>query len=71
LGQAVWEDSAIELPSYAAGRRYLNVFTGETLEPAGVAEGGARLPAASVLAHFPLALLVAFEPGRAPTAANR
>jgi len=65
LGQAVWEDSAIELPSYAAGRHYLNVFTGETLEPAGVAEGGARLAAASVLARFPVALLVAFEPGSA------
>jgi maltooligosyltrehalose synthase len=52
----VWNDTRIELPDpndpvYA--RRFRNILTGATIEPAGGA-----LPAASVLERFPIALLV-------------
>lgn len=57
LGEASWGQTTIELPPDLAHVRLTNVFTGETLAPA--TTGAARLRAADVFAHFPVALLTA------------
>jgi (1->4)-alpha-D-glucan 1-alpha-D-glucosylmutase len=56
LGVEVWRDTALLLPGEHQGRTYRNLFTGETLTVPDQA-GGAGLPLAALLAHFPVALL--------------
>jgi (1->4)-alpha-D-glucan 1-alpha-D-glucosylmutase len=51
----VWEETVLRLPATAGAVRWRNVFTGEVLTPS----PEATLPMADVLAHFPVALLVA------------
>jgi len=52
---ANWRDSAVVLPTLAAGS-FVNVLTGETLGP------GGRVPLASLLHKFPVALIAAVAP---------
>ncbi|MCP5420754.1 MAG: malto-oligosyltrehalose synthase [Gammaproteobacteria bacterium] len=52
LGENVWGDTRIQLPTAAS---YLNLFTGERLTPPEGEE--ATLPLGRVLANFPIALL--------------
>jgi maltooligosyltrehalose synthase len=52
---ANWRDSAVVLPTLAAGS-FVNVLTGETLGP------GGRVPLASLLHKFPVALIAAIAP---------
>jgi (1->4)-alpha-D-glucan 1-alpha-D-glucosylmutase len=54
---SAWADTSLALPPELAGRRWLNAITGEVVEPE--APGGARMLAASVLAHSPVAILIA------------
>jgi (1->4)-alpha-D-glucan 1-alpha-D-glucosylmutase len=54
LGHAAWGDTRVVLPQRLA-RRYRNVFTGEEHD----CEGAATLDVAAVLAHFPVAILIA------------
>lgn len=63
LGEAAWADTTIALPPDMAGVRLTNVLTGETLAPA--TREAARLRAAEVFAHFPVALLT--QRGAPPT----
>ena len=58
LGKDVWSDTLLPIPATLAGRRFRNLFTGETLE-ASQAKGTSTLPAADIFANFPVALLVA------------
>jgi (1->4)-alpha-D-glucan 1-alpha-D-glucosylmutase len=60
LGPEVWHDTALVLPAQPAGRAWRNIFTGEELRPAG-GNGQPVLPLGQVLAHFPVALLLARE----------
>lgn len=53
LGE-VWGDTRLCLPPDAAGARYQNVFTGESLVPSG---DGLALRCADLFASFPVALL--------------
>ncbi len=53
VGERVWSDTAIEVPA----RHWENALTGEVLQ---AGENG-RLAISDVLAHFPVALLVAAE----------
>ncbi|MGE0082650.1 MAG: malto-oligosyltrehalose synthase [Thiohalomonadaceae bacterium] len=53
IGEA-WSDTVVEVPEGIA--RLRNVFTGEELTVE-QGDGGARLPVATVLGHFPVALL--------------
>jgi len=50
IGPTVWRDTALELPPVLAGRRWTNVYTGETLVP------GGALRVADALASFPVGL---------------
>lgn len=57
LGEAVWNDTRIELPA-DAGERYTDVFTGAVLTA--TADGSRRwLSAAAAFVDFPVALLIA------------
>jgi (1->4)-alpha-D-glucan 1-alpha-D-glucosylmutase len=56
LGPEVWQDTGLLVP--APVRAWRNIFTGEELRPAGE-NGQAALPLAALLAHFPVALLLA------------
>jgi (1->4)-alpha-D-glucan 1-alpha-D-glucosylmutase len=56
LGEVVWQDTRLELTNGEV-RRYVNVFTRETLTPETSGET-LILPLARVLNYFPLALLV-------------
>lgn len=58
VGPGVWEGTALPLPAGSPGGPWHNVFTGEDLGTAGQ-PGPAALPLADVLAHFPVALLLA------------
>lgn len=53
----VWGDTWLSLPGELAGRKYTDLFTGQefTVQQE---NGDATLPLASILAHFPVALLV-------------
>jgi hypothetical protein len=56
LGAAVWQDTSAVLPLHKP-RPYQSVFTGEIVYPE--AGGGTFcLPLATLLTHFPLALLM-------------
>jgi (1->4)-alpha-D-glucan 1-alpha-D-glucosylmutase len=54
-GPAIWKDTLLRLPAEAQGRRWRNVFTGDTISGRSLDE----LPMAQVCAHFPVALLLA------------
>jgi (1->4)-alpha-D-glucan 1-alpha-D-glucosylmutase len=56
VGEEVWGGTAIVLPADREPRTYTNLFTGEAITP--LPQGKAwALPAAEVLANFPVALL--------------
>jgi len=57
LGMKVWRDTRVLLPA-GSGPRFRNTFTGESLTRSG-GEDRAELPLSRILAHFPVALLVA------------
>ncbi len=57
IGSEVWQNTAVIMSEANAPRRWRNVFTGELLE----ADSDRSLSLASILAHFPVALL---EPAR-------
>jgi (1->4)-alpha-D-glucan 1-alpha-D-glucosylmutase len=59
----IWEDTELILPVDLAGDHFYNIFTGETTRVK-EREGKKVLPLEAVLAVFPLALLVHFEPSR-------
>src|SRR5262249_55647634 len=50
VGPTIWRETTIVLPPALAGRRWTNVYTGETLAP------GASLRIADALATFPVGL---------------
>jgi (1->4)-alpha-D-glucan 1-alpha-D-glucosylmutase len=52
IGQAIWEDTYLELPRGSNARSYRNVLTGKVLEI------GTRVTVAEVLAELPVALYV-------------
>ena len=56
LGEGVWTTTHLVLPGAREGQHYRNAMTSEVLTVS-VGEGGLGLPLASVLAHFPVALL--------------
>ena len=58
LGEAVWRDTALVLPS-AAPMQWKNVLTGASCAAVPDGDAGARLSIASVLDAFPVALLAA------------
>ena len=58
MGGEVWSDTTLLLPASSPRRRWLNLFTGETLTSA-VRADQASLSLAEVLASFPVALLAA------------
>ncbi|TVR83073.1 MAG: malto-oligosyltrehalose synthase [Rhodospirillales bacterium] len=60
IGEGVWRDTALVLPGDLAGVSWRNIFTGETLSPAGGGETAGHA-LASVLASFPVAALVASD----------
>lgn len=53
---AVWQDTWIQAPLPEAVRRFVNVFTGEQVQTES-RDGKALLPAAAILASFPVAVL--------------
>ena len=55
---SMWKDTRLELPPGLAELRWHNLFTGESLNPQSRG-AGAGLAAADVLAHLPVALLMA------------
>jgi (1->4)-alpha-D-glucan 1-alpha-D-glucosylmutase len=64
LGEGVWEDTRLLLPSDWAVERFRDLFTGEEYYPVetpgrerGGAEGGHTLPVGAILRSFPVALL--------------
>ncbi len=61
LGAECWGEALLLLPGAAAGQRYRNVFTGETVAAAALG-GAVGLPLAQVLALFPAALLEKVTP---------
>ena len=60
LGSEVWGNTRLLLPPQLTGRRYVNIFTGEELVPAGQ-EGSPECPLGRVLGQFPVALLWSSE----------
>jgi (1->4)-alpha-D-glucan 1-alpha-D-glucosylmutase len=56
LGSEVWGNRRLPLPAHLAYRTYRNLFTGETLAPAGD-HGAPGIPLAIALGQFPVALL--------------
>jgi (1->4)-alpha-D-glucan 1-alpha-D-glucosylmutase len=56
LGRAIWTDTRIELPRWAA-RSFRHVFTGATIEPE-ESNGSAVVSASALFEHFPVALLI-------------
>jgi (1->4)-alpha-D-glucan 1-alpha-D-glucosylmutase len=58
LGAEVWGDTALPLADAGGPLRFENVFTGETLGPAG-RDGRQSLSVAELFAHFPVALCLA------------
>ncbi|MHB1161660.1 MAG: malto-oligosyltrehalose synthase [Chloroflexota bacterium] len=57
VGAELWEGGHVRLPASESGKSYRNVFTREVVEVVPLEGGGVGLPAASVLAAFPVALL--------------
>jgi maltooligosyltrehalose synthase len=61
LGKAVWQDTRLLVPGIDPERPWRHVFTGESMTFA-VEDGQPTLAAGELMAHFPVALLVASEP---------
>jgi (1->4)-alpha-D-glucan 1-alpha-D-glucosylmutase len=57
LGEKVWGDTAVEMPFHRRDNQYTCVFTGKVLKPHQQLSGW-RLPAAQVLADFPVGLII-------------
>jgi (1->4)-alpha-D-glucan 1-alpha-D-glucosylmutase len=59
FGPEIWSDTEILLPAQARGARFRNIFTGEIVDVLSTDEpaGTCRLPVASVLSRFPVAVL--------------
>ena len=57
LGDEVWGETWLELPQLQAGEALRNLFTADLLH-VDKRDGVAGLPLSSVLAHFPVALLI-------------
>jgi (1->4)-alpha-D-glucan 1-alpha-D-glucosylmutase len=53
----IWTDTWLNLPGEAAGRRYTNIFTGQTLSLEH-SNGLSGLPLPNIFSYFPVALLV-------------
>jgi (1->4)-alpha-D-glucan 1-alpha-D-glucosylmutase len=62
LGNAVWNDTWLELLGIDPAVRWRNVFTGEALSAIDRARGPS-MAAAQLLAHFPVALCLSEAPG--------
>ncbi len=62
LARAVWAQTRIRLPAGLAIPSWRNVLSGETVTPA--ATGAGSLGAATLFAHFPIAVLIASLEGR-------
>jgi (1->4)-alpha-D-glucan 1-alpha-D-glucosylmutase len=60
VGEAVWQDTRLLVPGIDPHRAWRNVLTGEVVTVA-EEDGQPRLAVAQLLAHFPVALLVASE----------
>ena len=58
LGEAVWQDTTLLVPDMGPPRPWHNVLTGESVRGA-VEEGHTTLAVAQLLAHCPVALLMA------------
>ena len=58
LGERVWGDTAVEVPSRCSGARWRNIFDGRVVA-AQLRDGRHFLQASQVLANFPVALLEA------------
>jgi (1->4)-alpha-D-glucan 1-alpha-D-glucosylmutase len=56
LGKETWGDSGIILPGEISGRRFRNIFTGETVGKVS-RNGEGLLPLSEVFASFPVAML--------------
>jgi (1->4)-alpha-D-glucan 1-alpha-D-glucosylmutase len=61
LGEAVWNATRLFLPEVDPSWRWRNIFTGESLAHVESA-GQLSLAAAELFAHFPVALLLAYQP---------
>jgi (1->4)-alpha-D-glucan 1-alpha-D-glucosylmutase len=61
LGKAVWQDTRLLAPGIDPERPWRHVFTGESLTFV-VEDGQPTLAVGELMAHFPVALLVASEP---------
>jgi (1->4)-alpha-D-glucan 1-alpha-D-glucosylmutase len=60
LGEIAWGDAQLYVPAGGPGRRWHNVFTGETVTAA-EQDGQVGMRLADVFAHFPVALLLSEE----------
>jgi (1->4)-alpha-D-glucan 1-alpha-D-glucosylmutase len=58
LGERVWGDTALEMPSRCVGARWRNILDGRVVA-AQLRDGRHFLQASQVLANFPVALLEA------------
>ncbi len=58
LGKAPWEDTHLVLPDAERGAHYLNIFTNEIVGVEARHEGKQVLALTSILANFPVALMV-------------
>ncbi len=56
LGIEIWGDTRIVIPEEIPGKRFTNIFTGETVEKA-EQDGKGVLPLGHALANFPVAML--------------
>ena len=56
LGKDTWKDTVIVIPYEESGRRYRNIFTGETVTTMRHNESTV-LCVSEILAHFPVALM--------------
>jgi (1->4)-alpha-D-glucan 1-alpha-D-glucosylmutase len=58
MGEAVWQDTRLVVPGIDLERPWRHVFTGESMAFA-VEDGQSTLPLGELMAHFPVALLMA------------
>ena len=72
VGPEIWSDTEILLPAQARGTQFRNLFTGETVDVLSTDEpgGGCRLPVATVLSQFPVAVLEHVDPTATELAAS-
>jgi (1->4)-alpha-D-glucan 1-alpha-D-glucosylmutase len=63
FGNEVWKETLLLVPFTGSHKKYVNVFTGETLHT-GTHRGAVGLMLGEVFAHFPVALLICEEERR-------